>query len=690
MPLYKSAHYSGPTEVPPRPAGAVYQDKYGQAPRLAFSVAPFTAIALSYDTVSLSWATPEGNFSKIRLLRSQDGFSETEEDGIILWEWSSGNNQPILSTFEDNPQNSSLSLTSGRYAFYRVWMKNDATNQWIVGGDVYTIVPKAHDSRASDGTTLVSTHDKFMDMLPRVFTSATQSPLDVVDTSSDLYKFLQGFSFTLDEIMTLADNVLPEESGRFLNPELINLKTLNFGLKPEAYIATKNQKRLVREAVYMFSNKGTAKSVETYIESLTGYAPTLTISPNLLLSTQDSSFYKGLGNWRGTDGVTITTEQAVIPPTVVQEPNAIDYSYTAKVVVSSANTGVNNGTVFPRSYGTPVVAGTEYVFSAWVKSTRSGGHGVTSKIYWYNYLGTPISSSVSGSATSVAQNTWAKVSYTATAPVGAVFAGVELLFDNTGTLYLDMMQLAKSTTTAYYEARALDVFLNPKKTNELLNPSFDDSLTAIPWTVSSGATGSYVSSTWEGETGSKMLEVVTASSGSTVVSAETAVVETGKYYTFSIYLKLSSETDTDTTTVDLKLSALDASSQDVVTTHQSDELDPLVVTTGWTRFSVSGFIPANANPVLLKVEVTGTNAGKTLQYEAAQVEVAYKPTDYFDGDSPFGYGAVWQGTVGASRSHIYPNKTVKVTRLTDTLKDFLPIGRAYTVRTYAGIEGKVI
>lgn len=676
MALYKSAHYN--------------VDKYGQAPRLAFSVEPFTAIALDYHTVSLTWATPEGDYTKIRLLRSQDGFPETEEDGIILWEWDEFSGEPVISSFTDNGNPDIIGLSSGRYAYYRVWILKKFSNIWVVAGDVYTIVPSAHDSVASDGTTLVSTHDKFMDMLPRVFTSESQSPLDVVDTTSDLYRFLKGFSFTLDEIMTLADNVLPEESGRYLNPELINLKTVNFGMQPEAYIATKNQKRLVREAVYMFSNKGTQKSVETYVESLTGYAPIIAMSPNVLLSTQDSTFYRGLGNWRGTDGVTIALEQAVIPPTAIQEPNAIDYAYTAKVVLGPSNTGVNNGTIFPRTSGTPVTAGSSYTFSAWVNSAAVGGHAVTQKIFWYDYLGVPISESASASPTAVTQNVWTKVSYTATAPAEAVFAGIEILFDTTGTVYLDMVQLALASATSYYEARALDIFLKPKKTNEILNPSFDDAVGATAWTISAGATATYPSSTWAGEVDSTMLELITAV-GPTSVSTDTQVVDTGRYYTFSVYMKMKNTGESET--VNLKLNTYDSSApagQEVSTIHQTSETSPIVLTDTWARYYVSGFIPASVNPVFLQATILGETTGNTIQVEAAQLEAAYKPTDYFDGDSPFGYGAVWQSTVAASPSHIYPNKTVKVTRLTDTLKDYLPIGRAYTVRTYAGIEGKVI
>lgn len=817
--------------------------RYGEAPRLAFSVAPFTASATDYTSVQLNWAAPEGSISKIRVVRSQDGFPETEEDGVILWEWSSPA-QPRINSFEDSPEASQFPLTSGRFAYYRVWLLQATSNRWLIAGETYAVVPRAHDTVSNDGTVIVSTHQKFLDLIPRVFTSASQSPLDAIDEASDLSRFLQGFSFTLDEVMTLADNVLPEESGRFINPELISLRAQNFGLEPESFLATQSQKRLIREAAFIYANKGSKAAIETYAESLTGFAPIIVSSPNLLLSIQDSSFYKGLGNWQATGNATLALEQTVVPVGQSVEKEAIDYAFTAKFTCTGAGSLIN-GLISPKLYGTPVTAGTAYSLSAYAKRESAGSRTVTPVLYWYDFSGAPIGTST-GSATALTSTGWTKVITTATAPgapsnvtnysvtgttvtltsastagftVGdtilvfgvaeevdgeweitaltstsisyeittpltvaatpvtgvvrtdsnpATFAVIELRVSDTATLYFDMVQLAPATVTDYHEARAVEVFLNPSKTNELKNPSFNP-LGEDEWTIVAQASD-YVSPTTltGGQYGEYMLRVDGTDDGLTSISANTAVVPTGKYYTFSIYARMEGLTvltgsiannvatvttsaaspwvvgqtvtiqnfaginvsgqqlfsvfngsweilsvsgttmtlaltssdlavqtaDTNARvcrpeTMTLRLNSFDESAglgEEVADIHDAE----FVFTNEWVRYSVTGFIAANPNAVYLQASVFSNTIGCVMDFDAAQVEASYRPTDYFDGGFPESYGAVWENGEHESRSHLYPNKNIKVLRLTDTLRQWVPINRAYTIKTYAGTEAKVV
>ena len=825
---------------------ARYQiDTYGKAPRLAFSVAPFTAVAVpgvgdqEYSTVQLNWTTPQGDFSKVRLLRSQDGFPETEEDGLLLWSIDGAG--VLLSSFVDSPSTATIPLAPGKFAYYRIWLYRDSTQTWLVAGDAACLVPRPHDSVTPDGEVLLSTHDKFMDLLPRVFTSANQSPLDVVDKTSTLYKFLKGFSYTLDEIMTFADNVLPEESGTAINPALIDLRTANLGLENEAYISTKSQKRLIREAIYMYTNKGTENALETYAESLTDFAPVVSSSPNLLLSVQDSSFYKGLGNWTVAGDGVLSVEQTVVPVGEAITPYAIDFAYTGKLVANSAGVAIRNGMITPKLLGIPTKAGESYKLSAKVQSTTTD-NSVSAKIHLYNYLGNKVSEVV-GASTPIPFGSWGDVSVTATAP-GAVidvsayevvnnrviltvasttdftvgdtitvealalevdgnhtliektgttlqynlldniaqglslnvpltpvtsgtvrntllegYAAVELIVENAGTVYFDMVQFADSSVTDYYEARAVDVFLNPKKTNEILNPSFDETNQTY-WNIT--ATNATFAN--------NVLTLSTTANGPTSISADTGIVEGGKYYTYSVYARMagipivSAELTNNVATVvadralpwqigdiinihdfagidlfspyngeweivdvigdtltltipyvdqplttaspdarvcrpetlTMRLNSYNASITDpedrVSDVHESA---PYTFNTDWQRYTVTGFVASAADPIFLQTSIYGETNGCIMQFREAQLEASYLPTDYFDGEPKLGQpdsarNTVWEATPFASRSHLYPNRTIKTLRLAETLRSWLPINRAYTVRTYAGIEHKVI
>ena len=810
-------------------------DKYGEAPKLSFSVAPFRSSATGYNSVELSWTQPAGDYKSLRLVRSQDGYPETEEDGIILWEWFESSSAPRITTFVDEPSAVTSPLVSGRFVYYTIWALKD-TGIWTATGSTLTVVPKSHAALAPDGTTLISTQDKLMDYLPRVYTSRTQSPLDVVDSDSELYRFLSGLSFTLDELLTLADNLLPDESGRFLGPQLVELSATELGFTYDPYLSTKNKKRLVREGIDIFAYKGTFDSTALYAESLTGFAPEVTASPNLMLGLDNSTFYKGTGFWYPTGNCTLNLETTVPVITSTTEPNSIDKQYCARIDIGTAGAGVRNGDYNPITRGIPVQFSKEYAFSYYVK-TASGSMAVTPSISWFDFQGTLISKVTAPSPITATTN-WTKQTLTATAPgtdqaysvteysvtddvvtlttevdhlflsgdqinvdgvdedvdglftitsktnntityslspnvppltvsttpvtdatVGpeknpTVYASVELEFGATGTIYLDAVQVAESSVTGYDEARGIEIFLRPAKTNYLNNPSFD-SVNPTEWAVDASSF-SYVPTTLEEvQGGDNMLNLFANPDDETSISASTGTITTGKYYTFSIYAQMaglgitaasissgvatltlnaspaweegdtiqirnlnlainglqtitaitgnqvSFETDLPNQTLTItggptacrpETMSLKIDAYDEVESEITDTRtsDPIMFTDVWTRYSITLFVSSNANDTHLNVSVVGNTQGCSINFDAAQVEEAYLATDYFDGGYPLSYGAVWEDVAHESPSHLYPNKDSKLIRLKENLHEFLPLNTAFRIRTFAGVEYAVL
>ena len=70
----------------------------------------------------------------------------------------------------------------------------------------------------------------------------------------------------------------------------------------------------------------------------------------------------------------------------------------------------------------------------------------------------------------------------------AVYAGFETVFGDTGTAYVDMIQLSTLDVDEFHEARGVEVFLNASKTNYLPNPSFHPDVVRIltGYSVSNG------------------------------------------------------------------------------------------------------------------------------------------------------------------------------------------------------------
>ncbi len=386
---------------------------YGQPASLPFSVEPLEASAVWYDRVDVTWVPSDSLYTAFRLVRNQDNFPESPEDGRILINWASDSETDVPTSFIDGAITNSLGETSGvplvpgKYVYYRVWLLNDQ-DVWVVAGETSVVLPSQHNSGSVSRQTF---HEKLVGLLPRQFTSFTQSPNSEIDFDSELAAFLEGFSFTYDELLTYLDLLHPSIWGEFNSPASLYLQGSQIGVTPEFGTVSRQQKILVREAIKTYQQKGTLSGLSTFVESTTGYAPTLVASPNLMLSMEDSTFYKGVGSWVPVGGCTLSADTLVAVPSSLD--NAIDTRYVGKVVVSTANAAISNGRVSPITLGIPVTAGTAYTFSFFAR-TASSTNSVTPKVIWFNYKGEKLSEQA-GTALS-ATTSWQKSTNTFRAP----------------------------------------------------------------------------------------------------------------------------------------------------------------------------------------------------------------------------------------------------------------------------------
>ena len=627
---------------------------YGAFVKLAFSVEPMSVLVLDFTKVLIRWQTPRGDFSRIRLLRSQVGFPETAEDGIIIFDEFATEGNVSRAEYidgEDNP--SDVPLISGRQTYYRVFLFTDQS-VWKVAGSITAIVPSNHNVQTT-----------FMNSLPRVFTSSEQNSFGIIDTNSYLYNFMSGLTFSQEQLYTLIDLLKPRHTGIETPIELLPLEVASLGLTPEAGLPTKNRKRLIREANYLYTRKGTKLALETYAESLTGFEPTITVSKNLLLTVQDSTFYGGIGNWVASNAVlTSSTEQ--VPDS---NTNQIDTTKTGKIVASNSGSMVLGATNIITK-GVPVLPSTAYIVSCKLKSPASAGD-ITLSVRFYDKDGTATSAAKTATAVA-ANNTWKSASKTATSDANSVYAIITIAYSAAGTYYIDQVCMQAGGTVAYDEARAIDVFLSPLKTNYIKNPSFE--VNSTTWALS-GATFTQDSSVpTYGYSGDYSGKFVVTNPWSITTNYEIPVTP-GKYYTASASIKALAALSAN-----IKITFYDEADAVVETVTQA-----ISVTTSFANVTLTGLTDSTSEASYAKVSFYGTTAGSIfldlIQFEQSQVA-----TDYFDGSLPSDFGAVWEGTDDASYTHLYPSKPKKIPRLAKTLIDWVPQNAFWRLRTYDGVE----
>lgn len=628
--------------------------KYGALAKLAYSVDPMSALALDFSRILISWQIPRGTFTQVRLVRNQAGYPETSEDGVIVFEEQATEGNVSRAEFvdgEDNPND--IPLVTGRQTYYRFFIFT-SEKVWRIAGSISTVLPKNHDAQKT-----------FMNMLPRVYTSVEQSPFGAINTSSVLYNFIDGMLFTQEEFLTKLDLLKPKHTGLETPIEIIPLETANYGLTYEPTLPTKNQKRLVREALYMYYRKGTKLALETYCESLIGFAPTIVVSKNLLLSVQDSTFYKGIGNWVASNA-TLTSSTEQTPDSNI---NQIDTVYTGKIVASNSGSAVLGASDIITK-GIPVTPSTQYIVSCKLKCPASSGN-ITLSVRYYDKYG--VATSSANTATTVAaNNTWKSSNVTSTSDATSVYAIVTIAYSAAGTYYIDQVCMQTGASVVYDEARSIDIFLNPKKSNLIKNPSFEVNVTDN-WTKSGLATVTQDNSVSDlAYSGTKSAKIV--ATGAWTLTSNAMPITNGIFYTASGLFKA-------TTNLTVKLIGRNTGGTIVGTISEH----PLGTAANWSRFTSTVLTDASLSEAKT-YEVVVSGGSGTFYLDCIQFEKSPTATDYFDGSLPTDFGAVWESTENNSYSHLYPNKPQKVQRLGNNLNDWVPANTFWRLRTYGGVE----
>lgn len=628
--------------------------KYGVTPKLAYSVEPMAITVLDFIKIQIEWQSPTGNFTKIKLVRNQFGFPENSEDGLTIWEEAATEGTVSRSSFvdgEDNPNQTPI--VNGRQVYYTVFLFTDA-KIWVNAGQITDLMPLDH-----------GVHRKIMDIIPKVFTSDIQSPLGVTDETSALYNFMGGVAFTHEQFLSQLDVLRPQHSSEGIAFSTLEQNSFSVGLVPEPALPVKNQKRLIREALYMYSHKGMKSGIDAYAESLTGFAPTTTLSTNLLLSVQDSTFYNSIGNWTKTNAVlTSSTEQ--VPATGT---NVIDNVYTGKLVASSSG-AMQLGNTAPITRGVPVLPSTEYTVSCKLKSPSSAGN-ITLSVKFYDKDATITGTTQSATAVA-ANNTWKSASKTFTTPADASYVSIQIAYSAAGTYYLDQVCLQLGAAVAYDEARAISVFLDSSKINYIKNPSFE--VDAYTWT-STGATFTQNAAVpTDGYSGTYSGQFVVATTGN-IKTNYNIPVTAGKYYTLSFYVSSSNSVKVTGT-----IEFFDASNNLL-----EDFASEFTITSSFSRVNLTALTDSGSEVSYAKVKIAFNYAG-TYRVDLVQFEKSQTATEYFDGSLPSDYGAVWEGTDHASYTHMYPNKPLKIPRLSKTLNDWVVPNTFWRLSTYDGVE----
>lgn len=269
---------------------------YGSDNPVTFDAGPVTATPSAHGQIVLNWFSPTGNWSRLIVVRNPYGYPLDPWDG-----------EQIVSTYNgfDPLTYTDLGLVEGQYYYYSIFVFSLVQYRWVTAGRAMALSVK------NCGNT-----DTLYNYLPNIY-KITQPYTATTDNweNPDLYAFLSNFGFELDYEQTMINLLRDKYNTEKVNGKLVPTMMNQFGQTYEPAIGLQQNRKLLRDAVTITKQRGSKEGLIAFIKDFTSWTVPIpiagtpnpsvngiTISHNLMLDYNDSSFEEGTGHWNSSDG----------------------------------------------------------------------------------------------------------------------------------------------------------------------------------------------------------------------------------------------------------------------------------------------------------------------------------------------------------------------------------------------------
>ena len=274
---------------------------YGPPQEYNFAAANFTATSVGIGHIGLTWNSPYGNWSKIKLTRNPFGFPIDPWDGTEL---DIKNNGTYFAYKETDPVSfeDTYNLTENAFYYYSLFIFKNEDNKWVRAGNASALSVGRYNYT-----------DNLYSSIPSIYkVESLNDPLSQSD-NPDLYALLSLFGFQLDWLHSYTNLLVSRYDTQKVYGYLIPLLMQEFGLPHYPEVGYQQERILIKNAAIFYKARGTLDGIKEYLKAFSGYGITnqtaapnspvegITIGKNLMLDYNDSSFEEGRGHWVSSD-----------------------------------------------------------------------------------------------------------------------------------------------------------------------------------------------------------------------------------------------------------------------------------------------------------------------------------------------------------------------------------------------------
>ena len=261
---------------------------------------------------------------------------------------------------------STAALALGKTYYYSAFVLSNSS--WVrVGTAIGTSVKN------------YKTADTMYDSLPEIYKAAMSSSAYVgVTKNVDLYNLLRIFGVQYDFIKTKVENANNRYDVNNIDGRLLPALMDQMGFNYESGIGVQQGKRLLKNASYIYLNKGTGQGLKQFASSFTGYGTSLGAIKNLFLTLDCSSFEYSDGFWGATGlsvfiGSTTATLEggAPSPVSISSSPNGYPNSQLGYLKITANQPSTNPYVGTEVTYGVNLAG---YTISTTGSNNSSAGY----------------------------------------------------------------------------------------------------------------------------------------------------------------------------------------------------------------------------------------------------------------------------------------------------------------------------
>lgn len=256
--------------------------KYGADIHVEYSVEPFEAQPDGYHAVRMTWSSPSGNWTRMRLLKSRLGYAVNADDGEILFD----STTPINYWTDAH-------LAPGSWYYYTLYLK--------VGG-VWHRVGVASSIVVRDCGFAGLLWDRipyYFHWVPRYptgeiktyFTSAEVYDPDRLDQANQhLQQFLTVLAWGLDFMRTYSETTLWANDTRLTHLENLDRLARTLGTVYEYEIPVHVMRSKVANTALLARSRGTLAGLRDAAALGSAYDVGIEVGPNMFLSEDQANF----------------------------------------------------------------------------------------------------------------------------------------------------------------------------------------------------------------------------------------------------------------------------------------------------------------------------------------------------------------------------------------------------------------